>query len=201
MKSFIRIFLLSCVVLTANEAQSQKLFSVGVKAGLNMSTQTVDDAADYSFTPGFQIGGFAQAKLASIAIQADILYSQQGSTVKAGDEKMKTTASYFNVPITIKYSIIPSLNLQVGPQVGFLSCVKSDYHPVTHQPFKEQHYTKAYKGTDFGVNVGVGWNSPVGLMIEARYYLGLSDISDYEGVESTKNRVIQLTVGYSLFKF
>ena len=200
MKQTLRILAFSIVTLISVEGVSQKLFSAGIKAGINLSSQTVDDDAEYGYSPGFQVGGFAQIKLTSIAIQADLMYSQQGSSVESGGEDLKTTASYFNVPITVKYSIIPSLNVQVGPQIGFLSCVKSDYHPVTHQPFQEQHYTKAYKGTDFGVNVGVGWNAPMGIMVEARYYLGLSDISDYEGVESTKNRVIQLTVGYTLFK-
>jgi hypothetical protein len=200
MKRNILILIVSTLMISQS-ATAQKLFSVGVKTGLTMSTLAVDDDASYGYTPGFQVGGYALVKLASITIQADALYSRQGSTIEAGGEKMKAAVSYFNVPITMKYSVIPSLNLQIGPQIGFLSCVKSDYHPVTHEPFKEQHYTNAYKGTDFGVNVGVGWNAPMGLMVEARYYLGLSDISDYDGVGETKNRVIQLTVGYKLFEF
>jgi len=101
----------------------------------------------------------------------------------------------------VKYKISSSLNLQLGPQIGFLTCLKSDYHPVIREPFQEQDYTKAYKKTDYGITVGAGWESPNGIMIDARYYLGIADISDYQGLESTKNRVLQLTVAYRIFKF
>jgi|JI8StandDraft_1071087.scaffolds.fasta_scaffold173399_2 hypothetical protein len=201
MKSTGRTILLLVALSMWHVGISQKLFTAGIKAGLNMSTIAVDDDAEYGFTPGYHVGVFSHVKLALFAIQIEGLYSKQGATVKSGGQEMDFIQTYVNVPVTVKYYIVPSVNLQVGPQIGFLTCVKSDYHPVTQEPFQEQEYTKAYKKTDFGVNVGVGFDIPFGLVVDARYYLGLSDISNYEGVGETKNSMIQLSVGYKIFKF
>ena len=55
MKSILRILLVSLVSTVVVQAQ----FSAGLKAGLNMATMVVDDdAGDYGYTPGFQVGGF-----------------------------------------------------------------------------------------------------------------------------------------------
>lgn len=201
MKATTRFIFILTSLAVSHSGVSQTLYSAGAKIGFHMSTITVADDAEYGLTPGYHVGAFVQAKLPSLAIQIEGLYSKQGATVKSGGEEMDFIQTYVNIPVTVKYYIVPSVNLQVGPQIGFLTCTKSDYHPVTQEPFQEQDYTKAYKKTDFGLNVGVGVDIPFGLMVDARYYLGLSDISNYDGVGETKNSMIQLSVGYKIFKF
>lgn len=187
-------------LLTYSTLKAQ--YSAGIKVGMNLSTLAVEDGvADYGYTPGFQVGGFLDYSLTKVSFQLDVVYSQQGASIEANGEELSAVAKYVNIPVVVKYKIIPSVNLQLGPQIGFLTCMESDYHPVVSQPFQEQDYTKAYKKTDFGINVGAGWESSIGLMIDARYYLGLADINDYPGVESTKNQMMQLTVAYKFFKF
>jgi hypothetical protein len=200
MKSLRTGFILFVFVFSAVATQAQ--FAAGIKAGMNLSTLAVDDgASDYGYTPGFQVGGFLNYNLTKVDFQLDIVYSQQGASIEANGEELSAVAKYVNIPVVVKYKILPSVSLQLGPQIGFLTCMDSNYHPVTSEPFQEQNYTKAYKKTDFGVNVGAGWESTKGLMVDVRYYLGLTDIADYPGIESTKNRVVQLTVAYKFFKF
>lgn len=190
------------IVLFLLTISTQAQYSAGIKAGMNLSTLSVDDGvSDYGFAPGFQVGGFLNYNLTKVDFQLDIVYSQQGASIEANGEELSAVAKYVNIPVVVKYKIFPSVNLQLGPQIGFLTCMDSDYHPVTSEPFQEQDYTKAYKKTDFGVIVGAGWESTKGLMVDVRYYLGLTDIADYPGIESTKNRVVQLTVAYKIFKF
>ncbi|HET9052885.1 MAG TPA: porin family protein [Cyclobacteriaceae bacterium] len=198
MKFLIQTFFVLFIGTITVQAQ----FSAGAKAGFNLSTLVVDDGvSEYGFAPGFQLGGFLDYSLTKVSFQADVVYSRQGASIDADGEDLKAIAQYVNVPVVVKYKILPAFNLQVGPQIGFLTCIRSDYHPVISEPFQEQHYTKAYKKTDFGVTVGAGWESPRGIMIDARYYLGLTDINNYEGLESTKNNVIMLTVGYRIIRF
>ncbi len=56
------------------------------------------------------------------------------------------------------------------------------------------------KGTDFGVNLGLGYKMENGLNFGARYNLGLSDNLDVDDFEAEgaeyKNSVIQISVGY-----
>jgi hypothetical protein len=187
------------IVMLCTEARAQ--FSAGLKAGLNMSTLSVDDGSTkYSYTPGFQVGGFLDYNLVKLSFQLDVLYSTQGADIKSNGKNLSAVAKYVNIPLAVKYNITPAINLHAGPQIGFLTCFHSDYHPITHEPFEEQDYTKAYKKSDFGINVGAGWATSKGLIIDLRYYVGLTDINNYPGIGSTKNRVLQLSVGYKIYK-
>jgi len=160
-----------------------------------------DGASDYSLTPNFHGGAFLRYTAGKMSIQGEVLYSRQGASIKASGENLKALAKYVNVPVLVRYEVVPSFHIDLGPQIGFLTCMKSDYHIVTKEPFAEQHYTKAYKKTDFGVNVGAGYEHNSGLMIDVHYYYGLTDINDYPGLASTKNRVLQISVGYKIFTF
>jgi hypothetical protein len=194
--------LIALVFVFAGLVSTQAQFSAGLKAGMNFSTMVVDDgSSDYGFAPGFQAGGFLDYSLTKVSFQLDVVYSQQGASITADGEDLSVVSKYVNLPVVVKYKIGPSFNFQLGPQIGFLTCLESDYHPVVSTPFQEQNYTKAYKKNDFGVNAGAGWESPNGIMIDVRYYLGLTDIADDPGVESTKNSMMQLTVAYKIFKF
>lgn len=197
-----KLLIKTLFVLLISTVTVHAQFSAGAKIGFNMSTMVVDDGeSDYGYAPGFQLGGFLDYSLTKVSFQLDVVYSRQGASIDVDGEDLQAVAQYVNLPVMVKYKIVPSFNLQVGPQIGFLTCMKSDYHPIISEPFDEQHYTKAYKGTDFGVSLGAGWESSNGILVDARYYLGLSDISDYEGLGSTKNNVIQVTIGYRIFKF
>jgi hypothetical protein len=49
--------------------------------------------------------------------------------------------------------------------------------------------------------MGIGWDLPMRLSIDARYNLGLTQIEDDASIEATKNQVFQISVGYKLIKF
>jgi hypothetical protein len=198
LRSTALIIFVACLAPPSVSAQ----ISAGLKAGFNLATMNVDDGvAEYGFQTGFQAGAFVDYNLPKVGYQLDVVYSRQGASINANGKDLKLVSTYVNLPIVIKYKIGPSFNIQGGPQVGFLTCMESDYHPVIRESFETQEYTKAYKKVDFGFVLGGGWQSTKGILVDLRYYLGLADISDYEGLESTKNSVIQLTVGYKLLRF
>ena len=51
------------------------------------------------------------------------------------------------------------------------------------------------KSIDFGIGAGAAYELPMGLMFDVRYNLGMSNISDVDGVDM-KNTGIQLGLGY-----
>jgi hypothetical protein len=58
------------------------------------------------------------------------------------------------------------------------------------------------KGSDISAALGLGWDAPFGLSIDARYNLGLSKINEGTSTSAEiKNQVIQISLGYKLFKF
>jgi hypothetical protein len=99
-----------------------------------------------------------------------------------------------------KLYTVAGINLQVGPQFGFVQSAKVEFEDangnVTTQSVKDE-----LKKSDISAALGVGWDLPFGLSIDGRYNLGLSDINDASGAESIKNQVWQVSLGYKLFKF
>jgi hypothetical protein len=143
-------------------------------------------------------------KATKIGIQPEVIFSQQGSKVTINSKDYESNFTYINVPIILKLYTVAGINIQAGPQFGFVNSAKAPVissaagNPVTVQDVK----TLA-KGSDFTVAFGLGWDLPFGLTIDGRYNLGLSKIYDKapsQQTEDAKNQVIQVSVGYKLFK-
>lgn len=119
-----------------------------------------------------------------MAIQPELLYSQQGAKFDAGDFDL----TYVNVPIILKYYLIQGLNVQIGPQFGFV--VKDDISEVF------SGIGEGIESNDFDVAgaIGLGYDFPFGLRLDARYNYGFTDVMD--GGEG-KNSVVSLAVGFS----
>ncbi|WP_033961891.1 porin family protein [Psychroserpens jangbogonensis] len=193
------LILLLAIFISSSSIWSQNDIYFGIKSGLNLSTQDVNNSlTSYSKRPGFTGGAFFLFDFSDFSIQSEFTFSQQGADITFDNEDLYGKFSYLNVPILFKYSLNSGINFQAGPQIGFLLCAKSNYHPILKQKYKEQSYTKAYKSVDFSASFGVGWESKKNILIDARYNLGLSSINDNEGVPDTKNNVISITIGYKL---
>jgi len=161
-------------------------FSLGLKAGVNMSNlDGFEDSKNYT---SFNAGVFGLIKLSKIGIQPEVLYSVQGTKV----DDFKTELSYVNIPVMVKLYLAGGFNLQAGPQFGFLTSAKTDGEDIKD----------LVKSSDMAACVGLGWDAPFGLLFDARYNIGLNDINNSEDVEGAiKNKVIQISIGYKLFKF
>jgi hypothetical protein len=84
-------------------AFAQAQLSIGVKAGPNFANLNVHDAnATYQSRTGWHGGAFVLIKLAKVGIQPEVLFSQQGSTIKFNQQNLKANYSYINVPIIVK---------------------------------------------------------------------------------------------------
>ena len=194
-----KLFLVVVALLFGSFLYAQNEIYIGPKAGLNLATQTVDNPlASYSLRPGFTGGAFVEFDFGNYSIQPEVLFSVQGSSIEAHGDDLYASFRYTAIPIMLKYELMSGISILAGPQIGFLMCATSDYHPILNKKFKEQHYTTAYKSTDFLIAFGFGWQSDRNLNIDARYSLGLSSIDDFAGVPDTKNSVMSITVGYRL---
>jgi hypothetical protein len=179
MKKLILI-LVASVTVTAVSAQGLDL---GIKAGANFANIT--DASGLSNKTGFVVGVFAGAKFGDkLAIQGDLLYSQQGADFDGGSIDL----NYVNVPVVLKYYVTENLNLQAGPQFGFV--VDDNFKDL---PGDIQGDIEA-ESFDLSGVAGVGYDFPFGIRLSGRYNFGFTDIMKSG---SGKNSVITLAVGYS----
>ncbi len=216
------IFTLGCVGLLTNSARAQVQIDLGLKGGINYAS--VNSSAEVVSTKGgvtnFHGGVYAMFKFSKVfALQPEIVYSSEGQEYKyfiAGLPSFKSTFNYFNYPLILKFYVAEGLNLQLGPQFGFLNSSSGyTYTPsgnggpptVASQPMGD--YVKAY---NISLCVGAGWDLPFGLNFTLRYNGGLTNINKLTGqnsqlpgssfgTSSANSSVIQFSVGYRLKKF
>ena len=179
-----KIIILPVVVAINCISFGQKI-DIGVKGGLNFSKLNIPDIQTSGKT-GYHFGAYSLFKFGNLGLQPEIIFSQQGSKVDLGDWDTK----YLNIPIMLKLYLGGGFNLQAGPQFGFLNKAELDGNSIEED----------LKTADVSVGLGVGWDTPIGLKLDARYNLGLTDNSDDPAYETIKSQVFQLSLGFGIFK-
>lgn len=160
-----------------------------------------------------------------LAIQPELMYSVQGGKMEESGSQVimgqtfsynaesKWDLHYINVPIMVKYFVIPSVAIEAGPYVGFNIKSEAKYEStvtaagVTETDKSTEDMKEGTSSVDFGLGFGASYNLDNGFFAGVRYNLGLSKVSkEYsetvEGVEykypayDFKNGVFQVSVGY-----
>ncbi|MEM6523751.1 MAG: porin family protein [Bacteroidota bacterium] len=185
-----------CTVFIVFQSNAQAGFRLGIKGGLNFANIGGDLDADSR--TGFHAGAFATIKITKFAIQPEIIFSKQGYNLDISTSDFESNFSYINVPVLMKLYLIGGLNLQIGPQFGFLASAKGDVVNDLGEIESGSDIKDLYKSTDFSVGLGAGIDLPFGLTADARYNLGLSDIDDSSASAEINNQVFQVSVGYRL---
>ncbi len=188
------ILILICSVVFTGFANGQAGFRLGLKGGLNFAN--LDTDSDLDSRTGFHAGAFATIKISKIAIQPEMIFSQQGAQFSVNSFDLESNFSYLNVPVMLKFYLIGGLNVQVGPQFGFLLSGDQETVDIFSGEVTEEDAKDFIKGSDVSVGLGAGWDLPFGLTFDARYNLGISDVNDVESSGEIKNQVFQISVGY-----
>ncbi len=205
------------VVFTAIAMTGANAQTFGAKAGLNMSNFRFSGAnatankEGQKSAIGFAIGGFAAFEISDkLTFQPELLFSMQGAkhsesgtTLRGSSYNYEDTfkMSYINIPLIAKYYVTDAINIQFGPQIGFLMSAKDDY-TRTNGGSTESGSTDIkdeYRSIDFGVDFGAGYKLD-NLSFDLRYNLGLGDIIEIRPSSDNNkafNNVIQFTVGYA----
>ncbi len=178
--------LLIAIALISLHSFGQLKFSAGIKGGLNFSKLDLSESATKGKT-GYHAGVFAQFRFSKIAIQPEIIFSQQGSEIDI-DSVLKS--SYINFPIMVKIYLAAGVNLHLGPQFGFLNKAELEGRDIKY----------LFKNADISAGFGAGWDAPFGLTCELRYNLGLTDNSEVLYSNQAKNQVFQVSVGFKIIR-
>ena len=165
--------------LSAANAQ----IDLGVKGGLNFPTLSGDSRQLYEnqtkFRTDFYVGGYANYKITDqISFQPELLYSKQGAGLKTNDNsKAKLITHNINIPLMGRYEIMDGLNVEFGPQLGFLVSAKKKTEEGKIN--EKEKFVDNFKTFDFGLNFGAAYKITDELEINARFTKGLSNINDY----------------------
>ena len=197
-----KVFFLVCLAVilgASNSVQAQAQAAIGIKGGLNFANVDIKDVSTDSRT-GFHGGAFMLFKFSKIGIQPELIFSKQGNSFKFNSQELKANYDYINIPIILKLYTVAGINIQVGPQFGFITKAEQDVPDLINSTVTKQDVKDQLKGSDISAAIGLGWDLPFGLIIDARYNLGLSKINDSSGSSEAKNQVFQVALGYKFFK-
>lgn len=212
-----KLVLTAAIIFAGMTSAIAQEINWGVKAGANYSKVTSELDPDYIF--GFHAGLVAEYKFTpQFALQPELLYSLEGAKAEmdfregefffSSEEKIRL--GYINLPVMVKYYATPALSFEAGPQMGFLLSAESEYELSSNFEGFEidesgtEDIKDELKKISLGLNFGLGYDISSSLFVQARYHLGLSDISDYDDqdddfegdFEEIKNQSFQLSLGY-----
>jgi Outer membrane protein beta-barrel domain len=196
------LYVFALMLMTGSAAYSQAQLAIGIKGGLNFANLDISSTSGaYNSRTGYHAGAFLLVKFSKIGIQPEIIFSRQGSSYKpVNGTSLDTRFDYVNIPVVLKLYTVAGINIQVGPQIGFVAGASQDVVNSATGAIQSQDIKSLIKGTDFSAALGLGWDAPFGLTVDARYNLGLSKINDATGSSDAKNQVIQVSVGFKLIK-
>lgn len=164
-KRQVQILLLIICISMPNLFAQKKQLQWGVVAGLNLSNYnyyyTQFDKETYS--PGFRIGGVGQFHFhPKFSVQGELLLSEQSAQYQQGslEYRVKHNLLYIKAPLSVKYTPFNNgINIFAGPYISYFigaSSYGGDYIETT-------------KDFDFGSVLGIGYDFPFGLFINARW--------------------------------
>ena len=183
------IVLAVLLVLTVPGFSQRRDVQFGIKAGVNLANFN-DNVSTNGSRTGFHGGGLAHIHLnPNWGLQPEILYSTQGAKMSGGHYEI----DYINIPILVQYMFRSGLRIESGIQLGLLTSAKFEDHDGD-----ESNQRSDFNSSDISWPIGIGYLTPTGLGFDARYNLGLTDIT--KGGADVKNRVWQLGMFYQFRK-
>ena len=179
--------------------------SLGIKAGVNMSTMSKYDPADLGLKSGigFEGGIVIAARLGKhkkssdagtgmFGVQIEPSYVQHTIGTNGDDIKLNC----FEVPVLLKIYVTPNVNVEIGPNFSGTLSSKPDNLNAGNSIIA----IGDLKSFDVKGCVGISYETKGGLYASLRYNLGTSDLAKNF---ACKVSAASLTLGYkfNIFKF
>ena len=198
-------FLFAVAIMMASTcafAQSQhEPGSFTIQPRIGFSAADFNNTKDTKARVGLVVGPEFEYTVSNrFSIAAGINYSQQGAELDNTDIVFKN--DYLTVPITANFYVLKGFALKAGIQPG----MNLDYK-LENDGKELNTADDLVKSFDLAIPVGLSYEFPFGLVIDARYTLGLTKIFDEKKFQDngydldSKNLTFQLTLGYKFSLF
>lgn len=177
----------------------QQKFGAGVKAGLNYSSQYINNTSnsvDFRSVIGINAGAYVNYFILDfLAIQPELMVSGKGSKWINQYYDAKYNLTYIDMPILIKFQPVKLINIHAGPQFSYLiSATQKDFGTNLKTNVMRNYYK-----FDLGLALGVEANLPYKINVTIRYILGLNTATTGTiYTETWKNRSLQISLGYRI---
>lgn len=207
MKKILFIASLVMLCMSANAQKAVGTLTFQPKVGLNIARYTDAEGTDPRL--GLAIGSELEYQIKpKFSVAAGFLYSMQGCRESGetgyGYATMTYKLDYINIPIVANAYVYKGLALKFGIQPGFniSSKVTVDMNGSSETGPLGGLDVKTF---DLAIPVGLSYETKFGLVVDARYNIGVTKVYDaryYNSYTDTfeelvsRNCVVQLTVGY-----
>ena len=171
----------------------------GAKGGLNLAN--IGGETDNKMKTAFHAGVYSEVFFDYfLMMQMELLLSYQGHA-PFDDQPFSAALNlwYLNLPIMARYNLGYNFNVHAGFQFGILLSAKSKPNDST---IPETDVKDQFKGVDFGLPVGVGyefWDRKLNATI--RYVIPINNISNSSAAgQKRTNSVFQASIGIMLYR-
>lgn len=166
--------ILTVVTLTTTISFAQAQF--GVKAGFNSSVIGSSESESnemMSSRVGLQFGGVATIPFTdAVQLRTGAIYNQKGGTIDFLGGDITLAIDYLEVPLDFAFMLGDGgFALSAGPYFAFLMNSKLKFDG-------ESEGIDNMKATDIGLNFGASFTIQESMIIDARYGMGLTNLSD-----------------------
>ena len=185
---------------------------IGVKGGLNYSSIVGDLTDGLKFRFSGHGGIFLEIDFSdNFKLQPELLYSSQGfqystdlaaiqtngSVGEENDFRTNVQLNYITVPILGKFALNDRIDVQFGPQFGFLlNQVTKNKDLNQDSNIERRSSISGDFQLDYGAAVGLGLKLKDNLSISPRFYIGLRNrLNALQGAQNY-NAAIQLSLNY-----
>ena len=205
------IIALMCLILTTGAAMAQKTFTFGPKIGVDYTHFWGKETTNGGMF-NYQAGLFMEYRINDkFSIAPEVVFAAQGSKFDVAfidkdpegpyaaqfgvyDRPGTFNMNYINVPVMLKFYVVPALSIDFGPQLGI-----NVYHKATDKwtydgdDHKETYELEGAKTVDFGVGLGLTYNIAKDVFVQGRYTMSMTKAFD-QG--NDKNGNAQIAIGY-----
>jgi len=196
----ILLFSLMSMMFTITNAQDVVF---GLKAGLNTSNWygSNDDVSDiYNTRSSVHVGALLELNISEkFSLQPEVIYNITGAKVNPVDASRDALPAsdilydvqYISVPLMVRYKFKNNLQLELGPQMGFLVDARTNVDGENYDVKNE------FEKRELAMNAGLGFEFENGIFFNVRYEYGLMKIARHLDNNSwNKNNVFQFSTGY-----
>ena len=168
-----KILLVAFVAATASFAQ----INFGARVGADLNTLWGDDAEDVGTSVGFNagLGVKISLPLLPITLAPEVLIDMRNFTLERAGEDLGVTTWALDIPVMVRFSLLPILYIEGGPQFAFNISTTGEF-----ENGKDAHVDDYYEYNtfEFDLAFGVGTGIVPFVDIDFRVVLGMSNFID-----------------------
>ena len=206
--------LLSAVATTAFGQLPVGHFAVTPRAGLSIANLTNNElytaagALNSKNKSGFVAGADVEYQLLKpLSLSLGAYFTQQGASYDdyEGVHGQSVDLQYINVPLLANLYVGRGLALKAGVQAGFALSAKEKSETTLfnrdelgryeYAETKEVNQDLSCRNVSFSIPVGISYEW-MGIMLDARYNIGLTNIYSKKVEYESKNKWFTFTLGY-----